>query len=472
MFDYVVVVVGEESEVKKLERTSLRGDVLLESIFVPVSESAWSGPAGNGLGTLFAIETASNAIRKKIGKDIVEEVKEGKSVLIVHTAGEGTRNLLTRACKSKSYIEVPEFSLLEGVIKQCQEFAIPSRIWVTWGDQFLLFNDSPAEIMKCAHNTHVMLFGLNTQLTQEVASKYGIQIARCLDEECCELLEFDDTRNYEAVKKKQQKHAGCRSRVMVNLGMFTMSGVMTERMLDAFSANLKKREGKLNSDELWQSWISHHPVADQGLREHVDRIKEEVLRTEPLALIKSFPLSEKSVWQDFGTNTGYYKAMMKILAEDDVGQRLRDFLGVEVASVKDGCDVRDSVYKNTEFETGRVRKSVVSNSSAKSAQLEQACVINSRLNRIQGKNCVVYNLVDHASVAVEDCVLVDVLHPRNGRIRLKMRIGAEKGAEASWWDSRLPGNEYSLREVAEMMKGVSEDEMQATRQRFVRLTGR
>ena len=134
MFDYVVVVVGEDSEVIKLELSPPSKDVLLNSTFVPVSESAWNGAAGNGLGTLFAIENASAAISEKTGKDIVEEVKRGKSVLIVHTAGEGTRNILTRTCKNKAYIVVPKLTILEGVIKQFQDFAIPSRILVTWGD--------------------------------------------------------------------------------------------------------------------------------------------------------------------------------------------------------------------------------------------------------------------------------------------------------------------------------------------------
>jgi len=460
MFDYVVVVVGEDSEVKNLERSSLRGDVLLNSIFVPVSEQAWSGAAGNGLGTLFAIENACNAT----GKDIVEEVKRGKSVLIVHTAGKGTRNILTRTCKNKAYIEVLNISLLEGVIKQFQEFAIPYRILVTWGDQFLLFTDNPEAIRKCAQSTHAMLFGLKTTLTEEVASKYGIQIVQCMAEEGCELLDFDDTRSYEAVKKKVQKHEG--SRVMVNIGMFTMSGALAECMLEAFNDNLKIRKGKFNSDELWQLWISPDSCADYWHRKHADMIRREVLCTEPLALIKSFPLSDKTIWRDFGTNASYYETMMKILAEDEVGQRLREFLGVNVTSVTNGCEVLDSVYVDAEFAEGLVKNSVVSNSSAKSAQLEQACVINSRLNRIRGKNCVVYNVVDHGSLELDDCVLVDVFHPYKGNIRLKMRIGEEKAAKEKWWHSRLRGNEFSLSEVAELMKGVSGDKIQATKEMF------
>ncbi|MGB2728604.1 MAG: type I phosphomannose isomerase catalytic subunit [Halobacteriota archaeon] len=463
MFDYVVVVVSEDLEAGKLRLSPPSKDVLLNSILVPVSESAWNGAAGNGLGTLFAIENASNAI----GKDLVEEVKQrGKSVLIVHAAGEGTRNVLARTCKNKAFIEVATLTILEGVIKQFHDFAIPSRILVTWGDQFLLFEDSAEEIRKCAQNTHVLLFGLKTKLTREVASKYGIQIVGCAEAEGCELLDFDDSRNYEVAKRKLQKRGG--SEVMVNMGMFAMSGVLAERMLDAFSDNLREREGKFNSDELWQLWISHEHGAetDYWLRERADRLKDEILRAEPLALIKSFPLSDKTAWLDFGTNESYYENVMKILAEDDVGMRLRAFLGVDVSSVKNGCEVLCSVYENAEFEKGLVKNSVISNSTAKHAELKQACVLNSRLNRIRGKKCVVYNVVDHASIEVEDCFLVDVFHPSKGRIRLKMRIGEEKGAKEKWWYSRLPGNDFSLCEIAEMMRDVSEDEMEDTKRRF------
>jgi len=41
----------------------------------------------------------------------------------------------------------------------------------------------------------------------------------------------------------------------------------------------------------------------------------------------------------------YYENVMKILAEDDVGRRLRGFLGVDVSSVKNGCEVLCSVRR-------------------------------------------------------------------------------------------------------------------------------
>ncbi|MHC1610702.1 MAG: type I phosphomannose isomerase catalytic subunit [Candidatus Methanospirareceae archaeon] len=459
MFDYIVVVVTDDLDARKLSCASFREDVLRNSTFVPVSESAWHGRAGNGFGTLFAIENASNAI----GMDLVEEVKRGRSVLIVHTAGEGTRNLLTRTCKNKALIEVPNLTLLEGVIKQFQDFAIPSRILVTWGDQFLLFEESAEEIRNCAQKTHVLLFGLKRGLTEEIARTYGIQIVRCADGEGCELLDFDDTRNYEAVMRKVQKWKG---EVMVNMGMFALSGVAVERMRDTFSAELAARTGKFNSDELWQSWISPEYEASEWFRERADRIKNELARAEPRRLIRSYPLSDRTIWEDFGTNANYYKSMMKLLGEDDAGRRLRAFLGVDLCSVKSDCDVSCSIHEHVAFEKGTIKESVVVNSTAKYGELERACVFNSTLNRIKGKRCVVYNVVDHFEIDLEDCVVVDLFHPIKGKIRLTMRIGEEEGDKEEWWYSRLPGNDFSLSEIAEMLKTVSEDEMEDTKKRF------
>jgi len=465
MFDYIVVVVGEEHEVKRLEHFPWHEGVLQNSILIPVSEGSWNGPAGNGLGTLFAIKNASNAA----GKELVEEVKQGKSVLIVHTAGKGTRNVLTRTCKEKAFIDVPGLTILEGVIKQFQRFSIPHRIMVTWGDQFLFIADTPESLIECAHSMHVMLFGLKSEFTEEIASKYGIQIVRCGDKDKgCELLDFDDTRNYEVVKSKMERYRG--SEVLLNLGLFTLSGVLTERLLDTFSDRLEERAGEFNSDELWQLWCSPDSVTtNKWLRERAERLKREMTMTSDLNLIRSFAISEQSIWLDFGTNKSYYRNMMRLLSEGAEAAQLRKFLNVELLSATDGCEILDSIYVNSRIERGRIKRSVVSNTTAKAALLEDACVLNSRLNRINGKNCVVYNLVDSDSVELTDCVLVDVFHPARGRIRLKFPIGKESRPKEEWWSSRLPGNEYTLSEVAVMTRGITDEEMQSTRLRHARL---
>lgn len=462
MFDYVVVVVSEELEARNLAAVSFRPGVLLTSTFVAVPESGWSGRAGNGLGTLFAIENASTVL----GTDLVAEVKRGKSVLLVHTAGEGTRNVLTRTVKNKALIEVPNLTILEGVIKQFQEVAIPARIMVTWGDQFLLLEDSPEAIRECALSTHVMLFGLKAELTEEIASTYGVQIVRRENGAGCELLAFEDTRSYEMAKQLVQQWQG---EVMVNMGMFALSGAAAERMLEVFSPELTTRHGQFNSDELWQAWLSPGYKAEPWLRERADRVKQELLERAPGVLIKSYPLSERTTWLDFGTNEQYYQSVMKLLGDDAVGRRLRGFLAVDLASVAAGCSISCSIYERSAIAAGEVRESVIVNTTAKHAELEDACVLNATLNRIKGKRCVVYNVVDHGELVVEDCFLVGVFHPVKGMIRLRMVMGAEKGAKAAWWHTCLPGNDYALCEVAELVRGVSDEAMEATKTRLERL---
>ncbi len=462
MFDYIVVVVTDDLDAQRLACSPLSTEILRDSAFVAVPESGWHGRAGNGLGTLFAIKNASTAL----GTDLVAEVKRGKSVLIVHTAGIGSRNLITRTVKNKALIEVPNLTLLEGVIKQFQDYAIPSRMLITWGDQFLLLEDSPEAIRNLAQRTHVMLFGITAELTEELASTYGIQIVRCAAGEGCDLLDFEDTRNYEVAKALVEKWQG---KVMVNMGMFTLSGAAAELMLAAFSDALTAREGAFNSDELWQTWISQEYEASPWLRERADRLRAELARADSLALITSYPLSETTIWEDFGTNANYHRSMMKLLEEHGVGRRLRDFLAVDFRSFEAGCTVSDSIFDDAEIAGGSVSTSVVVNSSAKHAELEQACVFNSTLHTVKGKRCVIYNVVDEGELELEDAVLIDVFHPRKGRIRLTIPIGAEQGPKAGWWHACLPENAYALCDVAELLIGVSDDERAATKQLFERV---
>jgi len=464
MFDYVVVVLPDETQVEDFKRLPLSSDATFNSKLIPVSEAAWHGAAGNGLGTLFAIENASTAI----GKNLVAEVKRGKSVLIVHTAGEGTRNLLTRTCSNKSFVKLPGMMLLEAVIKQFQEISVPSRILVTWGDQLILFEDNADEIRRCAESTHVLLFGLSVpELTEEIASNYGVQIVRCGEEDrSCELLEFDDSRNYEAVRAKLERlqRAVGDVRVMINMGTFLMSGDAAEKMLEAFRTQLDARHGKFNSDELWQLWISSEVSAEGWLHERAERLKETLEGLGDLSLIKSFPLGKRTVWVDFGTNESYYKSLMSILT--DAGLKLREFLRVVPKTAFLGCKVYDSVFERSSFSDGSVRRCVVLDSIAKNVILEESCVINSKFNQVRARRCVLYNVVDHAEIDEEGKCVVDVFHPVEGRIRLKIRIGEEKSSKEKWWSSRLPENCFSLQEVAEMMKGVSQRELEDTRHRI------
>jgi len=516
MFDFVVVVATDE-DVEELERRPPSPEALSKSTFLPVSESSWKGAAGNGLGTLFALQNAS----ERLGRDIIEEVRRGKSVLIVHTAGEGTRNLLTRSCRNKAFIELPSprpFRILDGVIQQFQAFSVPSRIFVVWGDQFLFFEDSPAVLRESALKTHVLLFGLKRELTAETVQKYGIQIVRkgvsadtataeSAEEaaedggKLCELLDFDDSRNYDVVRRKLLR-VGDEGEALVNMGIFMLSGTLAACMQEIFGDFLAKRTGKFNSDELWQLWASPDPDASNSsdastpsassassvpawLRERAYELRRRVLRIEPLKLLCSFPLSERTIWLDFGTNASYYESLMRLLAPDDeVARKFRDFLGVELVGVGGvgsgggvsgggvcvhGCKFSNCVVERASIQQGEAIRSVISNTNAKEVKLKNACVLNSSLRGVKAERSVIYGVVEHAFIEAKDCILTDVFHPKEGRIRLKMRIGAESGAKEKWWHSKMRENPFSLREVAEMLKGVSLEEMRLMRMRIERV---
>jgi len=510
MFDFVVVVATDE-DVEELERRPPSPEALSKSTFLPVSESGWKGAAGNGLGTLFALQNAS----ERLGRDIVEEVRRGKSVLIVHTAGEGTRNLLTRSCRNKAFIELPSprpFRILDGVIQQFQAFSVPSRIFVVWGDQFLFFEDSPAVLRESALKTHVLLFGLKRELTAETVQKYGIQIVRKgvsadtataesaeeaaeVGGKLCELLDFDDSRNYDVVRRKLLR-VGNEGEALVNMGIFMLSGTLAGCMQEIFGDFLAKRTGKFNSDELWQLWASPDASdastpsassassAPEWLRERAYELRRRVLRIEPLKLLCSFPLSERTIWLDFGTNASYYESLMRLLAPDDeVARKFRDFLGVELVGVGGvgsgggvssgvcvhGCKFSNCIVERASIQQGEAIRSVISNTNAKEANLRDACVLNSSLRGVKAERSVIYGVVEHAFIEAKDCILTDVFHPKEGRIRLKMRIGAESGAKEKWWHSKIRENPFSLREVAEMLKGVSLEEMRLMRMRIERV---
>lgn len=479
MYDYVVVVVSDEEDVRELER---HPPDVRSAEFVVVSESGWNGAAGNGLGTLFALENAS----KKTGDDLTEEVRErGKSVLVVHTAGEGTRNLLTRACKCKAFIDVPASSgsmrILDGVIAQFGNFSVGSRIFVVWGDQFIFIEDSPEDVRRSALKTHVLLFGLKKEITEDTVRKYGIQMVRSSsrvssEEKLCDIVDFDDSRDYDVVRRKIERMGG---EALVNMGIFMMSGTIASCMRDVFSDELRRRAGKFNSDELWQMLVclsSRRMAASAGnewLRERAEEIfrrRCEEWNREDISLISSFPLSDHTVWLDFGTNRSYYESLMLLIES----ARLRNFLGVECATAGcaaaggAGADVEDCVLVNANIRSGSLVRSVVSNAEASHARLMRTCMLNAVINDVVAEDSVIYGVVDHSSMRIRGKIVADVFHPEEGRIRLEMGIGDETALpKERWWHSRILKNTFSLREVAEMMKGVSLYDMRDMRRRIV-----
>eukprot|EP00966_Prymnesium_polylepis_P024954 575494-Prymnesium_polylepis.1 len=146
-YDYVIVccsnLSAENFWQKRLEHTLV--EVTGKAGSVLCVHEDWNGGAGNGLGTLYAFQKAA----AKAGKDLVAEMKAGKSVAIYHTAGKGTRlaplpgaeNNNKPGVKLSGLVKVDgklqAITVLESVMRQTSAYAKlrPGRCSVYWGDQ-------------------------------------------------------------------------------------------------------------------------------------------------------------------------------------------------------------------------------------------------------------------------------------------------------------------------------------------------
>ena len=141
-----------------------------DSLVICVTED-WQGGAGNGLGTLYAFKLAKTKAQKLHGIDIESKLKNGASLAIYHTAGQGKRlaPLTLSEKNNKSAVRLPGLwdpsansteliTILEAVIKQTSIFAESSkgRLSVFWGDQIFI----PSNELGSQPNAHIAILSL------------------------------------------------------------------------------------------------------------------------------------------------------------------------------------------------------------------------------------------------------------------------------------------------------------------------
>ena len=120
-FDIVIVCTSDVSQEtywqSRLEAT--RGQIMPESSVVLAVYEDWVGGAGNGLGTLYAVE---KAIQKAtaMGVDLMSELSGGASVALFHTAGKGTRlaPLPGSELNNKPGVKLPSIVMVDGQAQQ------------------------------------------------------------------------------------------------------------------------------------------------------------------------------------------------------------------------------------------------------------------------------------------------------------------------------------------------------------------
>ncbi|MFT5128507.1 MAG: hypothetical protein ACI8W8_002118, partial [Rhodothermales bacterium] len=152
--DILIVSTTSEAQSRywqaRLEAT--RGQVANRDALILAVHEDWPGGAGNGLGTLYALQKAAALAEQRDGRDILCELRNGAAVGLYHTAGKGTRMapLPGSEHNNKPGVKLPglleidghaePITILEAVIRQTATYAPTrgARVSTFWGDQVFI----------------------------------------------------------------------------------------------------------------------------------------------------------------------------------------------------------------------------------------------------------------------------------------------------------------------------------------------
>ena len=369
-FDVVVVSAGSEAAAawwrERLEAT--RNEVVRREARVAVVVEPWA--AGNGLGTLLAVQEAERAL----GIDLDAHLRAGGTAAVVHTAGKGTRlaplTLAEHGDKPRVRLpglvttpaaEVP-ITLLEAVLRQTAPLAAgrAGRLSVFWGDQLFVPEADPAP----AQHGVVIAARRLPEITAEAWATRGLHRYGLLgvdDRGEAAQLEKVDHRTFAHLVDTALDVSGG---VFASLGAFHVSAEILAVLRQAFALDLAAR-GRSNADADWWMPLGLSEATYLVLRtargEEEDRARATWRRMDALkpALAVAHPtggllgvedMGADAWFWDFGTLAGYAALGYRLLDDGPEAEALRAFFGVD--------RVEGSVVVGSTV-TGRVAHSVL-----------------------------------------------------------------------------------------------------------------
>lgn len=501
----VVIIVNSSNEQASFWQERLTGEDKIYSsgavtkegsLVLSVTESNWSGGAGNGLGTLNGfvqagrkarefgtINIPENASVREISDSFLEYLN-GKSVFMVHTAGKGTRIAPIPGCEcnSKSNIKLPSMidvsgrkepiTILEAVLEVISIYA-PSRkdrLSVFWGDQIII-NERDISFSG-AH--HVELFGELVPLTDEIKS-YGVLIPS----------DGDDCRIREKFLKKEilKLLPPGEAKVYRSLGSFTVSLPFLYELIRLEEEALIRDEGGLNTDpDWWQPLTSMKDeyidsMAKKGISgdeagsrwETMNQLWEDFSQSDSFKAsgldrkIGFKDVGENSLWWDYGQNEYYLRNMQLLTSDTTEGEAARIFFGVKDEWIKDSetgeVRIENCIIQSSQIGKGSLKNSVVIASDLAEVNAEDAIIMGSTVLKLNDRGALCYNVVDEEVTLTENEILVNVFHPEKGRI--PMRTDTKRDGKSDWdGKEHVTGNAYTYPEIAEMMKGIKASDVE------------
>lgn len=444
-----------------------------DNLAIAVSED-WEGGAGNGLGTLYAYTKAREKARDLYNIDIFEKQKQGASIAIYHTAGQGKRlfPLTASEYNDKSSVKLPSniyngsrLSVLEAIILQTHQYVKRSkgRLSVYWTDQFFFpFNEYPEP-----QNNHINIYVKNIEQPDASSfeklklSNYGL-IAR-LKSNRLKLLEKLDFATF---SKMNESPLFRNSSWSISLGSFNLSCLMTFALLQEFEHEIKTKSCKLDSDyHFWMPFsLDSHTytsiLSKQGydpdfILKHYDRMNSFKNKFCRLHSADNFfgvlDIGSKGFWWDFGSVESYFDNLMKLASSDNFeGKIMRLFLNIDnrpnLSNI--GRIVKDesSILIDCNIRSGVIKNSILVGVNAKTVDLQNTIIINGNFSTLKAEESLFYNVKESNELSFDhDTVRSDVFLT-NPDEQIKLYSQKKRDGKLDW-PIALPGNTISYRDL-------------------------
>ncbi|MFN4173513.1 MAG: hypothetical protein ACK4HV_00205 [Parachlamydiaceae bacterium] len=471
----IVSTVNAEQEAywqERLEKS--RGQVLKNSALFIVILEDWQGGAGNGLGSLYAYQKAREKafIEHKI--DIFQKQREGYSIALYHTAGEGKRLYPLTASEfgNKSAIKLPSLikiddmdepiTILEAVIRQTGIYANArrGRLSVFWADQ--LFVPATAPEIPSRHHADLLVklipMPTEDEWQQKELHKYGL-ITLNKDGKAQHIEKSD----YKTIKRLiSEGTISISGGVGVSLGSFSLSTPFTFALLQEFQPELIQKNNKMDSDPyFWMPLtLDQKSYIEMFGRDRADEAKNHYLRMQYFKnhflnkhpetnLFGIVDIGVGGFWWDLGTIDSYFNNLMKLTQNTVEGYLLRELFRLE--------QNHEQIILNSQIGKGKIVSSIVVGTCAEELNVEHSIIINSTFKVMRASHSLFYNVFEEEPLAFkENTVRADTYLPSKEQ---HIKIYAERTQDSKkLWSTHLPNNQLSYESIAQELRSESSKE--------------
>lgn len=454
----------------------LKGTLIKPEAYVIVIQEQWPGGAGNGFGTLYAYQKARQKAQELYNIDVLDYQRQGHTVAIYHTSGQGKRmSPLTASEKNnKSAVKLPSglpfakdhtLSVLEAVIWQSAGVAPQrsGRLSVFWGDQIFLPKNQAYETSE--HEIEIFAKGQSMpdreQWQRQGLEKYGFfAFTPQGSSTYLEKASFDTIEQLILDEKMAADQKVC-----ISLGSFSLSADMTAALLEEFSEELSQKNGMMNVEHsLWMPLTldldtyatimkSNGWPQELSVQQHMrmTAFKHRFLSKYPEAsLLGVSDIGEEGHWWDYGTIDNYFGSLQKLIGTGEESEAMRDFYKIppREASSKGSLLEIDatSIVLGSSIERGSIKNSIVVDVIGKNVDFDSSVAISCSFNGIAASDSLYYNVVEKQNLTPPSkTVRADlVLNTAEEPIKIMTNFGRDGKSD---WEKRLEGNPYSYSEL-------------------------